>query len=76
MTRQTVRWPTITLPLPEGPGIAVSIDYLGRLPVTGNTYILLFTDHFSRRADMYAVTAAGFTAEGTAKILINQYIPL
>ena len=48
------------------------------LPVTprGNTYILLFADRFSRRADMLPVTAAEFTAEGTANILVNQYIPL
>ena len=66
------------MPLLEGPGIAVSVDYYGPLPVTprGNTYILLFTDRLSRRADMYAVTAAEFTAEGTANILINRYIPL
>ena len=60
----TVRWPVISMPLPEGPGIAVSVDYFGPLPVTprGNTYILLFTDRFSRRADMHGVTAAEFTA--------------
>ena len=36
---QTARWPTVTLPLPEGPGIAVIIGYLGLFPVTprGNT---------------------------------------
>ena len=64
--------------LPERSGIAVSVDYFGSLPVTlrGNTYIQLFTDRFSRRADMYAVTAAKFTAEGTANIPINRYIPL
>ena len=50
----------------------------GPLPVTprGITYVLLFTDRFSRRADMFAVTAAEFTAEGTANILINRYISL
>ena len=50
----------------------------GPLPVTprDNTYILLFTDRFSRRADMFAVTAAEFTAEGTTNILIDRYIPL
>ena len=39
-SRQTVRWPTITLLLPEGPYIAVRVDYFGPLPVTprGNTY--------------------------------------
>ena len=42
----------------------------------GNTYILLFTDRFSRRTDMFAVTAAEFTAEGTANIFINRYISL
>ena len=41
-----------------------------------NTYILLFTDRFSRRADMFPVTAAVFTAEDTANILVNQYIRL
>ena len=68
----------ISIPLPPGPGIAVSVDYFGPLPVTprGNTYISLFTDRFSRRSDMFAVTTAEFTAEGTANILINRYIPL
>ena len=76
--RLTVRWPIITMPLPEGPGIAVSVDYIGPLSFTprSNTYILLFTDRFSRRADMIPVTAAEFTTEGTANILVNQYIPL
>ena len=70
-------WPILSLPLPNGPGISVSVDYFGPLAVTprGNSYILLFTDRFSRRADMYAVTGAEFTAEGTADVLVNQYIP-
>ena len=77
-SRLTVRWPVISMPPPEGPGIAVSVDYFAPLPVTprGNTYILLFTDRFSHRSDMYAVTTAEFTAEGTANILINQCIHL
>ena len=35
--------------LPEGSGIAVSVDYFDPLPVTprGNAYILLFTDRFN-----------------------------
>ena len=66
------------MPLPEGPSTPVSVDYFGSLLTTprGNTYILLFADGFSCRADMYAVTAAEFTAEGTANIVINRYIPL
>ena len=76
--RLTVRWPIIAMLLPEGPGVAISVDYFGPLPVTprGNTYILLITDRFSRRADMFPVTAAEFTAEGTGKVLVNKYIPL
>ena len=64
--------------LPEGPGIAVSVDFFGPLPVTprDNTHILLFTDLFSRRAEKFTVTAAEFTAEGTANVLINRYILL
>ena len=67
------------MPLPEGPSVAVIDNYVvGPLPVTsrGNTYILLFTNRFSRPTDMFPVTAAEFTAECTANILVNQYIPL
>ena len=65
------------MPLPEGPGVVISVDYFGPLPVTprGNTCILLITDRFSRRADMFPVTAAEFTAEGTANVLVNKCIP-
>ena len=78
ISRLTARSPIISMPLPEGPDIAVSVDYFGPLPVTprGNTYILFLTDRFSRRVDMFAVTAAEFAAEGTANILINRYIHL
>ena len=33
--------------------------------------MLLFPDRFSRRANMFPVTAAEFTAEGTANILVR-----
>ena len=77
-SRQTVRWPVLPIPLPNSPGVAVSVNYFGPLPITarGNSYILLFTDRFSRRADMFAVTTAKFTAESTANILVNRFIPL
>ena len=57
---RTVRWPILSLPLPNGPGIFVSVDYFERVPLTsrGNGYILHFTDRFSRRAGMYAVPEA------------------
>ena len=77
-SRQTIRWPVLPIPLPNSPGVAISVDYFGPLPITarGNSYILLFTDRFGRRADMFAVTTAEFAAEGTANILVNRFIPL
>ena len=56
-SRQTVRWPVLPTPLPNSPGIAVSVDYFGPLPITarGNSEVLLFTDRFSRRADMLSL---------------------
>ena len=62
------------MPLPHGPGIAIRVDYFDPLPVTprGKTYILLITARLSRRADLFTVTAAEFTSEGTANILVNK----
>ena len=76
--RLTVRRPIISMPLPEGRGVAVSVNYFAPLLATprGNTYILLFINRFSHRADIFSVTAAEFTAEGTANILVNQFIPV
>ena len=75
---QTNRWPIFSVPLPHGPGITVSVDYFGPLPLTprGNFYALFFTDRFSRCADMCPVTAVQFTAASTADILVDQCIPL
>ena len=74
----TVRWPTSSMPLPEAPAVAISVNCVGPLLVTprGNIYILLITDRFIRRADMFPVTAAEFNTEGTANVLVNTYIPL
>ena len=60
--RLTVRWPILSMTLPEGPGIGVCVHYLDHIPVTsrGITYILFSTDRFSHRADMSAATAAEF----------------
>ena len=78
ISQHTIRWPTFPLPLPNGPGITISGDYFGPLPLTprGNVQILLFTDRFSRRADMFAVSAENFTAAGITDILLNKYIPV
>ena len=32
-SRQTIRWPTLSLPLPNDPGILVNVDYFGVLPI-------------------------------------------
>ena len=43
------------MPPPEDPGVTVSVGYFGPLAVTprGHTYILLFSDRFSRWDDMF-----------------------
>ncbi|CAB1115089.1 unnamed protein product [Ectocarpus sp. CCAP 1310/34] len=60
----------------QGPGTVVGVDFFGPLSMTakGNSYIWLFTNRFSRRADMFAVSAAKLTAKGTAQIFVNQYM--
>lgn len=72
--RQTVRWPDLAISLPNAQVEVVGVDFFGSLPITstGNSYILLFMDRFSRRADMFATTSAEFTAKGTATIFVNQ----
>ena len=76
-TRMIMRWPIISMPLPKGLRVAVGVDYFGPLPVTprSNTYVLSFTNRSSRRSDSFPVAPAGITEEGTANILVNQYIP-
>ena len=76
--RQPVRWPVLHNPLPSSPGVSISVDYFGPLPTTarGNSDILHFTDHFSRRADMFtAVSSTELTDEETANILVDGFIP-
>ena len=53
---QNTGWLTLSSPLPNGPDMLVRVDYLGPLSLTprGNAYILLFTDRFIHRDDMYA----------------------
>lgn len=69
---------TFSLPLPTAPGMVVRIDYFGPLPVTphGNPYILLFANRFNRRTNMFEVSAAKFSAEGTADVFVNRYVTL
>ena len=77
-SRQTIRWPTTLMHLPSSPGQIVSIDYFDPLPITrnGNKTILMYTDRFSRRTVAYAVTQDERTAEGTARIFVEQCVPL
>ena len=77
-SRHTIRWSTLSLPLPNGPGILVSVANSALLPLMlrGIACIFLLTDCFSPRADMYATTAAQFTTSGTADILVDRYIPV
>ena len=77
-SRQTIRWSTVLMPLSSGPGQIVSVDYFCPLPIArnGNKHILLYTDRFSRHIAAYAMTQDERTAEGTARIFVEQYIPL
>ena len=54
-TREMVRWPLVSLPLPSGPGQIVAFDLLGPLPRTnqGSEHVLLVVDLFSRHAEGY-----------------------
>lgn len=71
-----MRWLIIPPPLPSGTGVVASLEHLGLFPVIplGNSYILLFMDQSSRCRDVYAVSSADCTAEGTAGILVNKHI--
>ena len=77
-SRHAIHWPILSLPLLNGPGITVSVDFFGSLPRTSrrNVHILLFTDRFSRRANMCVVSAAQITAAGTTDLLLNKYVRL
>ena len=76
-TRQTVRWPLISLPLPSRLEYMVSFDRLGPLPTTarGNAYVFLVVDLFSRHAEACAITKGEKNTEGCAARLVNDYIP-
>lgn len=76
-SRKIVCWSIRFLHLPTGRDVSVRVDIFGSLAVTmrGNSFTFLFPDRFSRRADIYAVTAEDGTAEGTADVVSNRYIP-
>lgn len=73
---QTIRWPVLTMPVPNAPSLVIRVDFFGPLPLTARGYsqIFPFTDRCSRRADMLAFTAAGFAAKGIANMFVNRYI--
>ena len=75
-SRLTVRWPIISMSLPKRPVIAVTVDCSGSFAVTprASTYILLFPDRCSRRADMFAVIAVELISEVITNINTHRYI--
>lgn len=64
--------------LSAGHGIAIIVDHSGRIPAVprSSTYISLYIDRFSHRAEVFDAMTANITAESTANILTNRYIPL
>ena len=67
-TRDMVRWPLVSLPLPSGLGQMVSFDLLGSLPRTNqeNEHVLWVVDLFSRHAGGYELSADEKTTQGCA----------
>ena len=76
-TKETVRWPLVSLPLPSGPDQMVAFDLLGPLPRNnqGNEHVLLVVDLISRHTEGYAVSADEKTTQGCAAKLVHDYIP-
>lgn len=63
-SRHIVRWPVLSILLPNGLVEVISVDFLGLLLVTaqGSPYILLFIDRLSSLAAIYAATTVESTA--------------
>lgn len=74
---RTVRWPTISIPLPDGSAEVIFLDYFGPLRTTScrDKYMFLFTDRLSRRAAMFPVSASEFFTLGTGNTIVENYIP-
>ena len=68
--RQTIGWPTVPVPLPNGPCIRFNHH------ASGQSRYSTFYRSFHPHADMYATTETEFTTSGTADILVYRYIPL
>lgn len=74
-SRQTVRWPALSIPLPNGPREFEPWDYFAPLSITesDNKCMSLITDRLSRHAVMSAVSKSSYTVEGTANSFGYKY---
>lgn len=77
-SHNSIRWPIISMPLPNGSGELVSFDHFGPLSTTarGHSCILRTSYRFSRHSVMHTAFNAEFTAEGGASMLVEQFIPV
>lgn len=77
-SRRVIRWPTLSLPQPNGPGITLRVDDSGPLPLTprDNIYMFMLTNRVSRRVNIFAATAAQSAAVGIVDVFIDRYIML
>lgn len=73
-----IRRTTLSIPVPNGPGVYIAVNYFAPLAVAWLEYsdILSFAHCLRRCADMYAVTAGEWTDEGIADIPINRCVSL
>ncbi len=65
------------MPVPDAPWVRVSTDLLGRLPKcrdTGNQYVLVFIDYFTKYVELIAIPDA--KAETVARALLERVILL
>jgi hypothetical protein len=65
------------MPVPDAPWVRISTDLLGRLPKcreTGNQYVLVFIDYFTKYVELIAIPNA--KAETVARALLERVILL
>ena len=66
--------PRCPLPVPDKPWQVVSIDYMGKFPVSdsGNSYVLLIVDHLTRYSEAVPVPAQ--TSEWSIRSILSNLI--
>ena len=75
-SRQTIRWPLFTIPLPNSPGVSSVLNTLGPCRSQLEEIVTSSSSRTASAAGRFAVTAAKFTAERITNSLVNSFIHL